>query len=149
MCAVELDERLRGGVLGSQGLVVMECRRNLLGELLAKLDAPLIVGVNAPDRALNERDVLIERDELAECERGELVSEDRGRGTVAREAPRRHDLFRRALGAHLVGRLAESEGLGLRKEVAQEELMDILVAILGGMRRVGEGDEIGGIICVP
>ena len=81
--AVVLDERLGGGILGSQGLVVVEGRRNLLGKLLAQLNAPLIVGVKAPDGTLNKGDVLVERDELAQGVRSQLGAKDRGGGTVA------------------------------------------------------------------
>ena len=66
MGAVVLDESLRGRVLGGEGIVVVEGGRDLLGELLAQLDAPLVVAVEPPDRALDEGDVLIECDELAE-----------------------------------------------------------------------------------
>ena len=41
----------------------MESDGDLASELLTKLDAPLIKGVNAPHRALDEHDVLVERHE--------------------------------------------------------------------------------------
>ena len=47
------------------------------GQLLAELDAPLVEGVDAPDRALREDLVLVERDELAEHGRSE-----RGRARI-------------------------------------------------------------------
>ena len=121
----------------------MEGRDNLLGKLLAQLDAPLVVGVDAPDRALDKRDVLVQGDKLAERERGQRVAEDRGRRTVALKAAGRDDLLGRALGAHLIGRLTKSERLGLGQEVAQEQLVDILAAVGCGVGSVGEGDEIG------
>ena len=43
----------------------MEGRRDLLGKLFTKLNAPLVEGVDAPDAALDEDDVLIECNELA------------------------------------------------------------------------------------
>ena len=52
MRAVELDERLGRSVLLGLGGVVVEGRGDLLGKLLAQLDAPLVVGVNAPDLSL-------------------------------------------------------------------------------------------------
>ena len=52
MSAVELDERLGRSVLLGFGGVIVEGRGDLLGKLLAQLDAPLVVGVDAPDRAL-------------------------------------------------------------------------------------------------
>ena len=83
--AIELNQSLGGGVLLAQRLVVMERRGDLLSELLAELDSPLIVGVDAPNGALDERDVLVHGDELTEGERGQRVAENGGRGTVARE----------------------------------------------------------------
>ena len=70
MRAVELDERLGRSVLLGLCGVVVEGRGNLLGKLLAQLNAPLVVGVDAPDRALDKRDVLVQGDELAERKRG-------------------------------------------------------------------------------
>ncbi len=74
MRAIELDERLGRSVLLGLGGVIVEGRGNLLGELLTQLNAPLVIGVDAPDRALDKRDVLIQGDELAECERGQRVA---------------------------------------------------------------------------
>lgn len=69
--AVELDQGLGGSVLKRPGLVILgDGRSDLLGELLAQLDAPLIVGVQTPHGALDEGDVLVQGDELAERERG-------------------------------------------------------------------------------
>lgn len=121
----------------------MEGRGDLLGKLLTQLDAPLVVGVDAPDRALDKRDVLVQGDELAECERGQRVAEDRGRRTVALKAAGRDDLLGRTLGTNLVGRLTKGERLGLGQEVAQEQLMHVLTAIGRRVGSVSEGDEVG------
>lgn len=67
MLVIERDKRLRGSHPGlGKSLVVMESDGDLAGKLLAKLDTPLIKGVNAPHRALDEHDVLIERHEGTE-----------------------------------------------------------------------------------
>ena len=121
----------------------MEGRGDLLGKLLAQLDAPLVVGVDAPDRALDKRDVLVQGDELAERERGQRVAEDRGRRTVALKAAGRDDLLGRALGTNLVGRLTKGERLGLGQEVAQEQLVHVLAAVGRRVGGFGEGNEIG------
>ena len=77
ICAVELDQGLGGSVLSGQSLVILgDGRGDLLGELLAQLDAPLIVGVQTPHGAFNEGDVLVQGDELADCERGQCHAED-------------------------------------------------------------------------
>src|SRR6218665_1980054 len=46
--------------------IALDRRGDLHRELLAELHAPLVEGVDAPDRALRERDVLVERDQLTE-----------------------------------------------------------------------------------
>ena len=115
MRAIELDERLGRSVLLGLGGVVVEGRGDLLGKLLAQLNAPLVVGVDAPDRTLDKRDVLVQGDELAERERGQRVAKDRGRRAVALKAASRDDLLGRTLGTNLVGRLAKGERLGARK----------------------------------
>src|SRR3984885_5885936 len=76
---------------------VLHCRRQLLGELLAELDAPLVEGIDAPRDALREYAVLVERDETTER-----------RGI---ELPEEHQRARPAAGIHLVGH----EGLDLRR----------------------------------
>lgn len=63
MSAVVRDEGLGALVLGGEGLIVVEGRRDLLGKLLAKLDAPLVVGVDPLYAALDEGDVLVKRDQ--------------------------------------------------------------------------------------
>ena len=104
----------------------------------------LVVGVDAPHGTLDERDVLVQGDELAEGERREGVTEDGGRRAVAGEHAGGDDLLGRALGANLVGRLAKGERLGLGEEIAQEELVHVLAVILSRVVRVGERDEVGG-----
>ena len=74
--AIELDERLSRSVLLGPGGVIVEGRGDLLGELLTQLNAPLVLGVDAPDRALDKRDVLVQGDELAERKRGQRVAKD-------------------------------------------------------------------------
>src|SRR5207249_2897153 len=75
--------------------------RDAIRQRLAELHAPLVEGVDAPDRALHEDLVLVERDEGAEHGRREPLGEDRVGGAVARERAvrdrqRRH-AFRRDL----------------------------------------------------
>ena len=57
------------------------------GEHLAQLDAPLVEGVDPPDRALREDAVLVEGDQRAERVRREPLGEDHVRGPVALEHP--------------------------------------------------------------
>ena len=142
--AVELDQGLGGSVLSGQSLVILgDGRGDLLGELLAQLDAPLIVGVQTPHGALDEGDVLVQGDELAERERGQCHAEDGGGRAVAGEHAGRNDLFRSAFCAHFVSGLAEGQSLGLCEVVAEEQLVHVLVAVLGRIRGVHERDEVG------
>ena len=130
-------------VLAGERLVVVEGRGDLLGKLLAQLDAPLVIGVKTPDRALDEGDVLVQSDELAQRVRGQPLAEDAGGRAVAEEDASGNDLFGRALGAHLVSGLAKGQSLGLGEEVAQEELVHVLAVALDGVGAVDEGDEVG------
>ena len=146
---VVADQRPRRGVLRGERVVVAgHRRRDLLGQLLAELHAPLVEAVDAPDDALGERDVLVERDQLAEHGRAQLGRHDRRRRTVAGEHPRRHERLVGALGPHLVGGLAERQRLRLGEEVGQEQLVHVrALPILGGIdERVGgarDRDEVG------
>src|SRR5690606_20457498 len=83
--AVDADEPFGGGV-GEVGLRLLGGERGgqVEGHLLAQLDAPLVEGVDAPDGALDEDDVLVEGDELAQGRRGEFGGEDGAAGPVAR-----------------------------------------------------------------
>src|SRR5712691_7692502 len=111
--SVAPDQRVRGRVMSEPRLgVALQLSGNPLGEHLAELDAPLVEGVHAPDRGLDEHAVLVEGDELAERLRVETLREDRVRGPVALEDAMRHEPRRRPLLAHLLRRLAERERLG-------------------------------------
>src|SRR4029077_12403995 len=97
---------------------VLHRGRQLLGELLAKLHAPLVERVDAPYDALREHAVLVERDEPAESGRIDLLKQSDG----ARAAPgvdlvrderlelRRRQLLALKLRAHGLRRLAGHEG---------------------------------------
>ena len=61
MLVIERDKCLRARILLGKSVIVMESDGDLASELLTKLDTPLIKRVNAPHRALDEHDVLIER----------------------------------------------------------------------------------------
>ena len=56
-------------LLGQRLAVAGDRRRDLLGQLLAELDAPLVEAVDAPHDALGEGDVLVEGDQLSEHRR--------------------------------------------------------------------------------
>ena len=72
--------------------------------------------------------------------RRQALGEDRVGGAVALEDAVGHEPIRRALGLHLLGRLAEGQRLGLGKDVGQEDV----VVPAQGVERLGEGDEVTG-----
>src|SRR5262245_44115319 len=60
------DQGVRGGVVAEPGLrLALELRDDALRQRLAELDTPLVERVDAPDGALREDRVLVERDESA------------------------------------------------------------------------------------
>ena len=68
------------------------------------------------------------------------LGEDRVGGAVALEDPVGHEPIRRALGLHLLGRLAEGQRFGLGEDVGQEHV----VVPAQGVERLDEGDEVTG-----
>src|SRR5262245_25101774 len=103
--------------------LALEFRNNALGEHLAQLDAPLIEGVDMPDRPLGKNRLLVKSDEFAEDFRGEPLGEDSIRWTVALEYASRYERIRRSFSLDLLGRLAEGQCLGLREHVGHEHVM--------------------------
>ncbi len=64
---VAADQRVRGGVVLELRLgLALELGDDRLGQRLAELDAPLVEGVDVPDRALSEDAVLIQRHQRPE-----------------------------------------------------------------------------------
>src|SRR5437763_17215076 len=115
---------------------ILHRRRKLLGEPLAELNAPLIEGIDAPDDALREHAVLVERDELTQgcgielleqhdCARtapgGDLVWDER-------LEPRRWHLLALEIGPHGFRGLPRHEGLRLSQAARDREILLRLVA---------------------
>src|SRR6516162_10209788 len=70
--AAPADEIVRRAVVPEPGLgLALKLGDDPLRQDLAELDAPLIERIDVPDRALGEHAVLIERDQLAQCRRGQ------------------------------------------------------------------------------
>src|SRR4029450_11298788 len=111
---------------------------NLLGQHLAELDTPLVEGVNIPDGTLGEDGVLVERHELAERCRRELLGEEGIRRAIALEYPVRHQPIRRALGLDFLGCFTEGQRLGLGEDVRQE----YVVVPAQRIERLEKGDEV-------
>src|SRR6476661_8108581 len=100
--AVAADECVGGAVVREFRISGGQLVGDLLGEYLAKLDAPLIEGVDGPDRSLYEHAVLIERNELAERRRSERLDQHGVRRTVAFEDSVRYQPRRRSFRGDLL-----------------------------------------------
>ena len=68
------------------------CRQDL-----AQFDAPLIEGINLPDRSLGENAVFVKRNQLAECLRGQPLCENGIGRTIAFKDAVRYKPLRRTL----------------------------------------------------
>ena len=88
--------------------------------------------------ALHEDAVLVERDQLAERGRRQLVEQQRVRRPVAFEHPVRHEPVRRAFGFDFAGRLAERQRFALREHVGDQDV----VMRAQRVERLDEGDEV-------
>ena len=61
----KINQGIGGGVMGGGGVSLLNFRLDLLGKLLAELDAPLVVRVYVPDDSLDEDFVFVRGDQLA------------------------------------------------------------------------------------
>ena len=119
-------------------LRALKLRNNPHRQHLPQLHAPLVKRINLPDRPLHKNTVLIKRHQLAQNMRRESISEDGVRRTIALKNAVRHQPIGCSFGFDLFGRLAESQGFGLRKNVGQEHIVVPAERIEGFY----EGDEI-------
>lgn len=121
-------------------------REDLLGELLAEFNTPLVVAVDVPDNALREDLVFVHGDEGAEAFRAHVVHHDGVCRLVAFEHLVRGEecdfLFALACGAEFFLGLGEGlavhEGFGLGEEVREELLVMVAELVVA----VGRGDEV-------
>ena len=74
---VIVDEAIGGAVVGLDFLLTFEFGQDLLGELLAELDAPLVKRVDVPNSALREDLHFVHGNETAERSRSELLEHER------------------------------------------------------------------------
>src|SRR5262245_40957619 len=103
--------------------LALEFRNNALGQHLAQLDAPLIEGVDMPNRALSEDVVFVKSVEFAEDFRGESLGEDSIRWTVALEYTGGYERIRCSFRLDILRRFAEGQCLSLREHVGHEHVM--------------------------
>src|SRR5215469_1184388 len=136
------DELADGGGRCMPASGILDRRRELLSDLLAELDAPLVEGVDPPHDALGQYVVLVERDEATESRWIELPEEHDRAGTAAgidlvrdqRGDPVRGLSFALELRAHGIGGLPIGECLGLRKATGDSQVLLLLVTARGARR---------------
>src|SRR5258707_762598 len=104
LLAVAAD-KVGGGCIMLQGRLRwgFDLGNDVLSQYLAKFHAPLIEGVDMPDGPLSEDRVLIERDQLAQCLRGEFIGHDDVRWAVAFKHAVRPQPVGGSLGFDLLG----------------------------------------------
>src|SRR6266851_1198913 len=105
---------------------------------LAKLDTPLVERVDAPNRTLRKHCMFVQRNQLAQHLRRELIRQNRIRWTITLEHPMRNQPVRRALRLHLLRRLAKRQRLSLRKDIRHQHV----VVSPQRIERLVEPDEI-------
>jgi hypothetical protein len=145
----QVDESVGAAVVLADLTLALKLTKNALGELLAELDAPLVVRVDVPDGALDEGEVLVVGDQGTESAGGDLLCQDGSGGPVAEESLVGDELVGGALGLDGFRGLADHEGLGLGEEVGGEHALVLVVVDgvvgLGGEDEVG-GDELGALV---
>ena len=138
-----LDEPVGRAVVVQFGIGLGKFRKNLLGELLAEFNTPLVIAVDVPDNALGEDLVFVHGNEGTECFRRNVVHHDGVGRLVAFEHLVRGEecdfFFALAVLAEfflsLGERLAVHQGFGLCKEVGEQLLVmvaDLVVAVCRG-----------------
>ena len=140
---IPLDETVGGAVVVEFSVGLCKFRKDLLRELLAEFNTPLVVAVDVPDNALGEDLVFVHGDEGAERFRRNVVHHDGVGRLVAFEHLVRGEecdfFFALAVLAEFFLSLGEGlavhQGFGLCKEVAEQLLVvvaDLVVAVCRG-----------------
>jgi len=79
----QVDESVGAAVVLADLALALKLAENALGELLAELDAPLVVRVDVPDGALDKGEVLVVGDQSTKRTGGDLLCKDGSGGPVA------------------------------------------------------------------
>ena len=142
---VVINQRSGRRILTSQNLTVtLNSGNQVQRQLLTELNTPLVEGIDAPHNTLNEGDVLVQGNQGAQNARGQARRHDGGGGAVTAEDTCVDHVLCGALCTNLFLGLAESKSLGLCEEVSQEQLVNVLLAVLGRVDRVSECQEVRG-----
>ena len=109
-----------------------------MSQSLTEFNAPLIEGVDVPDRALSENAVFIKRHQLAEHLRSEAISQDNIRRPITFKDTMRNQATGRAFRPYLFCGFAEGKRFSLGEDIRQKDV----VMPAERRQRVTEGDEI-------
>ena len=108
---------------------------DLLGQNLAEFHAPLIEGIDLPDRSLGKDAVLVERNQFSQRLRRKPLGKDSRRRPVAFKRAMRHEPLRRTRGPDFFGRAPERQRLSLREHIGQQQIVVIAQRIEGFAER--------------
>ena len=140
------DETVGGAVVVEFSVSLGEFRKDLLGELLAEFNTPLVVAVDVPDNALREDLVFVHGDESAKAFRAHVVHHDGVRRLVTFEYLVRSEecdfFFGLAGGAEFFLSLGESLAVHQSFRLSEEVGEQLLVVIANLVVAVGRGDEV-------
>src|SRR5215472_1405416 len=103
--------------------LVLQFRRNALGQNFAEFDAPLIERIDVPDHALCEYGMFVERNKLSQYSWREAFRENQVRRTVAVKNPMRDEPIGSSFSLDLGGSLAEGKRLSLSEDVRDQKIM--------------------------
>lgn len=115
---------------------------DLLRKDLAQLNTPLVEGVDVPDGAFCENDVLVVSDEGTQSGGRDLLGQNGSRRAVAEEGLVRHQVLGSTLGLDLLRGLANHQSLRLGKEVGGQHAL--VLSALNRVVRFGGHDEVRG-----
>lgn len=124
--------------LGVSGLI--QLGQDLFREALAKFHAPLVEGVDVPDRALGECQVLIVDNQCTESAWCDLLSQDRCCRSVAQEGLVLVQRLGCTLCSELIFAFSNHEGLGLGEEVTGQHLL--VLVVIDWVMALGGNDEV-------
>ena len=141
-----MQKTVGGTVVVEFGVSLCKFREDLLGELLAEFNTPLVVAVDVPDNALREDLVFVHGDESAKAFRAHVVHHDGVRRLVAFEYLVRSEecdfFFGLAGGAEFFLSLGESLAVHQSFRLSEEVGEQLLVVIANLVVAVGRGDEV-------
>lgn len=120
----------------------LELLLNVLSKNFTQLDTPLVKRIDVPDGALGESQVLVESNKCSQRSRCDLLSEDGGGWSVAKEGLVRHQVIWGILGLDLLRGLSDHQSLGLSKEVGSEHAL--VLTTLNRVVRLDSKKEVGG-----